>query len=169
MESLGKWEQVISAYKSWKKSKSRLDHVLAVPRPLNASSTSATRSNRREPGELFGPPLGFRGLLHEPTTESGVVYLFGLLAPDLDFAVEDIGSSFPDCRAFRPDPTRRGRWRRVRIEFEYISSNFRAHHHDAAKCDLIVCWEHDWPECPIEVLELKGIVVGKDRKSSSSS
>jgi len=23
------------------------------------------------------------------------------------------------------------------------------------ECDLIVCWEHDWTECPIEVLELK--------------
>ena len=23
------------------------------------------------------------------------------------------------------------------------------------KCDLIVCWENNWPECPLEVIELK--------------
>ena len=26
------------------------------------------------------------------------------------------------------------------------------------KCDLIVCWEHNWPECPLEVIELKSLV-----------
>jgi hypothetical protein len=23
---------------------------------------------------------------------------------------------------------------------------------------MIVCWEHNWPECPLEVLELKSLV-----------
>jgi hypothetical protein len=27
--------------------------------------------------------------------------------------------------------------------------------HDPAGCDIIVCWEHNWPECPLEVVELK--------------
>jgi len=28
------------------------------------------------------------------------------------------------------------------------------------KCDIIVCWEHDWKNCPkeIDVIELKGVV-----------
>jgi hypothetical protein len=30
--------------------------------------------------------------------------------------------------------------------------------HDPKGCDLIVCWEHNWPECPLEVLELRAIV-----------
>ena len=25
-------------------------------------------------------------------------------------------------------------------------------------CDLIVCWRHNWPECPLEVLELSEAV-----------
>jgi hypothetical protein len=27
--------------------------------------------------------------------------------------------------------------------------------HDPNGCDIIVCWEHNWPECPLEVIELK--------------
>ena len=50
----------------------------------------------------------------------------------------------------------------MHIEFEYKSSHFKRHGHlkrmnEGIKCDMIVCWEHDWVECPegIEVLELK--------------
>ncbi|HEY1939825.1 MAG TPA: hypothetical protein VGJ33_17975 [Candidatus Angelobacter sp.] len=36
------------------------------------------------------------------------------------------------------------------------SRNFVTHGHDPKKCDVIVCWTHNWPECPewIEVVEL---------------
>jgi hypothetical protein len=47
------------------------------------------------------------------------------------------------------------RLQRVKIELEYQSRNFLKHMHDLAGCDLIVCWEHNWPECPLEVLELR--------------
>jgi hypothetical protein len=36
-----------------------------------------------------------------------------------------------------------------------LSSEFRRHRHDANRCDLVVCWKHDWPECPVKVLELE--------------
>jgi hypothetical protein len=50
-------------------------------------------------------------------------------------------------------------WKDVSVEFEYKSSNFSQHHHDPNQCDMIICWEHDWSECPknIEVIELKKI------------
>jgi len=35
------------------------------------------------------------------------------------------------------------------------SSDFKAHKHPVNGCDLIICWEHDWKDCPLEVLELK--------------
>ena len=49
-----------------------------------------------------------------------------------------------------------GKWQRVRIEFEYESRNFLKHLHEVKDCDVIVCWVHNWPECPewIEVVEL---------------
>jgi hypothetical protein len=43
----------------------------------------------------------------------------------------------------------------VKIEFEYESKNFLLHQHVISGCDVIVCWRHNWPGCPLEVLELK--------------
>jgi hypothetical protein len=53
-----------------------------------------------------------------------------------------------------------GQWQRVRIEFEFESRNFRAHKHNPDGCDVIICWVHNWPECPanIEVVELSKLV-----------
>ena len=96
-------------------------------------------------------------MIHAPTTEIGVVHAFGLLAAEHGIGVEKMGTRFPDCRGLRREAGS-DRWRRVAIEFELRSSHFKMHKHDASKCDLIVCWEHDWPESPVEVLELKGMV-----------
>jgi hypothetical protein len=46
-------------------------------------------------------------------------------------------------------------WAKARIEFEFKASNFVEHGHDPAQCDFIVCWENDWPDCPLKVIELK--------------
>lgn len=100
----------------------------------------------------------FRGLRHEPTSELGVIYLFGMLSEQLGMVVEALQGGFPDCEAKRCVDLSRDRWQRVRIEFEYLSRNLREHRHDPADCDLIVCWRHDWPECPWEVLELRSFV-----------
>jgi hypothetical protein len=99
--------------------------------------------------------MKFRGLQHAPVNELGVVYLFGMVAEDLHFVVESIHGPFPDCEAKHRSDPRRDRWRRVRIEFEYLSSNFRDHGHDPKGCHYIVCWEHDWADCPVAVIELR--------------
>ena len=107
----------------------------------------------------FGEPIGFGALLNAPVNEQGVVFAFGALAAQLGFAVESVAGGFPDCLAKRrvgPD-----RWEGVRIEFEFRSRNFRDHGHDPSGCDLIVCWRHDWPECPLEVLELQSAVAAR--------
>lgn len=109
----------------------------------------------------FGPPLNFRGLRHEPINEQGVVFLFGMVAHDLGFLVEAVGVPFPDCRAKRL--VKGGHYVEVDVEFEFRSRNFWiGHGHDPKACDLIVCWEHDWPDCPIEVLELKSAIKRLD-------
>jgi len=107
---------------------------------------------------VYGRPLTPPGLAHEPVNEMGVVYLFGLLGDRIGYVVTRIQSEFPDCEAFREVAP--GRWQRVRIEFEFESRNFLLHKHDPKKCDVIVCWKHNWAECPanIEVIELSSIM-----------
>jgi hypothetical protein len=100
----------------------------------------------------FGPPLNSQYIRHEPIDEQGVVFLFGAVAADLGFVVEAVRQRFPDCRAKRNIG---GVYHDVTIEFEFRSSDFVKHGHSTEGCDLVVCWQHDWPDCPIEVLELK--------------
>lgn len=110
------------------------------------------KKDRRKYGEL----IQFRGMQHAPVNELGVVFLFGMLADELNFRVESVQAGFPDCDAKIRNED--GTFERVAIEFEFKSSSFKAHGHDAALCDLIVCWEHDWDGCPLQVIELKAIL-----------
>jgi hypothetical protein len=102
---------------------------------------------------LVGDLLAYRGFMFAPTNEVGVGMLFAAAAPDLGFVIESAGTAFPDCIAWRRIAP--SRWRRLRIEFEYAAANFRLHRHDPLGCDLIVCWDHDWPDCPVRVLDPK--------------
>jgi hypothetical protein len=105
---------------------------------------------------IYGEPLAHPSVSYAPTNESGVIFLFGTVAEKLGFMIQRVQTEFPDCEAMRRiEP---GKWQRLRIEFEYESRNFLAHMHPATKCDLIVCWRHNWKGCPLEVLELCQVV-----------
>jgi hypothetical protein len=78
-----------------------------------------------------------------------------MVCRELGYVVEIVKSGFPDCEAKRQVRGKTGMWQRVRIEFEYKSRNFRSHGHDPDQCDVIVCWEDNWEDCPLEVVELK--------------
>lgn len=110
-----------------------------------------TVANRKR---VFGDKVQFKSLSCAPVNELGVVYLFGVLHDTFDLKIESIQAGFPDCIARRRIGP--NRWEEVRIEFEYDSRSFVAHGHDPAGVDLIVCWKHNWSDCPksIEVIEL---------------
>jgi len=101
---------------------------------------------------IYGPPLTELSLSHGPSNEMGVVFLFGMMARELGFVVTHVQSEFPDCEAMREVDA--GQWQRVRIEFEFESRNFFKHGHAPKDCDVIVCWKHNWPGCPLDVVEL---------------
>jgi hypothetical protein len=103
----------------------------------------------------LGPYIDLPELRHAPINEQGVVCLFGMLCKRLGFIIVGIRIRFPDCIAIRLKDQKE-----VRIEFEYSSQQFAIHRHDPSGCDYIVCWVHDWKECPrnIEVIELSKIV-----------
>lgn len=104
---------------------------------------------------IVGDLINFRGLVYSPINENGVVFLFGKVTEDLNMYIEEIKPGFPDCIARRF--TGKG-WERVAIEFEYKSANFVSHGHNPGECDMIVCWEHDWSDCPLEVVELRDVI-----------
>lgn len=66
------------------------------------------------------------------------------------YIAEGVGTGFPDCDAKRSVSRTGDVWERVRIELEVRSRNFLDHGHRAEDCDVLVCWEHNWSDCPID-------------------
>lgn len=128
---------------------------------LEEGSTRTAKSTRR----VYGDSLNFKSLSRAPVNELGVVYLFGVLHDVFDFEIESIQAGFPDCIARRRIGS--GRWEELRIEFEFESKSFPTHGHDAAQADIIVCWHHNWRECPahLEVIDLSSLVRGAEALS----
>lgn len=113
---------------------------------------------------IVGNPVNFRGLIYSPVNEQGVVYLFGLIAEDLNIRIESIQQGYPDCTAILYRG--KGKWKRIRIEFEFQSSNFITHGHDPKGIDMIVCWVDDLTDeqkekggiNKLDIKELKSII-----------
>jgi len=105
-----------------------------------------------------GRTLNFRAFAYAPTSEHDVVQMFGAIAHELGFEIIGNRSAFPDCEARRRTATTRESYEKCLIEYEFSSSDYKKHKHPVTGCDLIVCWIHDWLECPIEVLELSEVI-----------
>ena len=85
------------------------------------------------------------------TGENAVIFLFGRIFRFLNFDDIFIGhEKAGDLDAWAC----RGQLDTI-IEFESRSRHFKEQGHDVNKCDLIVCWDDNWKECPIDVLELE--------------
>jgi hypothetical protein len=141
------WEDVLEVART---------HLRAAGKAVRRSRTPNRTPNAPKilkDRPIYGPPLMRVPLAHGPTNEQGVLFLFGAIGEDLGFLVTHVQTGFPDVEAMREVAP--GVWQRVDIEVEQYSRNFVTHMHDPNKCDLIVCWEHNWPECPLEVIELK--------------
>lgn len=154
LRHFGSWLKALEEFIDWKNKKQI--NVVETEEPLLLGTHS--RKNNKTRMVEYGEPIDFLGLRHAPINEQGVVYLFGVLSKSLGIRVEAIRSNFPDCEAKREIPNKPGRWERVTIEFEFNSANFLEHKHNIDECDLIVCWEHDWDDCPMEVISLKDIM-----------
>jgi len=122
--------------------------------PPDKSEVNTMKEHRQ------GRTLGFRGFAFAPTSEQDVVQLFGAVANELGFEIIGNRAAFPDCEARRRMPAQRENFIKCLIEYEFSSRDFKRHQHDPQGCNLIVCWEHNWPKCPVEVLELKRAIKG---------
>lgn len=169
----GTWPNVLAAFRSWIETEdpdfpflSELPEKATQPRPPKPTYFERRKPDNKRPPRWpaagqrqFGEVLNFRGLQHAPINEQGVIFLFGIVAHDLGYLVESINIGFPDCEAKRLVRRSDTRWERVRVEFEFQSRNFRDHGHAPDGCEVIICWEHNWPDCPVEVLELRSAIT----------
>lgn len=139
----------------------RIDrHADEIENVLAGKTTGVSAKGRiRFPKKLkeevaIGEPLDFEGLTNAPMEENGVIFLFGKLHDRMGIRIKAIRKGFPDAAA---EVWIKDRLYPRMIEFEFRSSDFKRHKHDPGKCDIIVCWEHDWRDCPknIFVIELK--------------
>ena len=150
-------EDVITEFDSLELTDTKSNHEIIQP-PISPPAQSKKGMEEMIKVEIaeFGELIDFRSLRHAPINENGVIYLFGMVSHEIGFMVEAVHAAFPDCEAKRH--IGENRYQRVRIKFEYKSSDFKSHDYDPAGADMIVCWIHDWPDCPLEVLELKSAI-----------
>ena len=83
-----------------------------------------------------------------PVNEAETIELFKLARPLLGWHIVHLQTRFPDAVIENPQG------QRLVAEFEYLARNFKAHHHDPAGCDLVVCWSDNWPGAPLPVWAL---------------
>lgn len=169
----GPWSAIPGKFREFAAGKPEWADVVALLPVENARASTANysptsdlalpnvpnhRHTKLSDRPTYGNPIDFRGLRHEPVNEQGVVFLFGMVARELGYHVEAVQTGYPDCEAKRQVDA--GKWQRVRIEFEFESRNFRDHGHPPDGCDVIVCWRHNWLECPpnLEVVELTSVI-----------
>ncbi|HEY2499283.1 MAG TPA: hypothetical protein VGK24_19660 [Candidatus Angelobacter sp.] len=143
----GKWEDVLGMIRA------HLDKGSVVK--IRASHGRTRKQDIFQDRPLYGPVMNLPEMVHEPLNELGVVFAFGLVARQLGFSVLRFQTAFPDCEALRE--VVRGQLQRMKLEFEFESRNFLRHGHRIDGCDGIVCWKHNWKECPkhLEVIELR--------------
>jgi hypothetical protein len=123
--------------------------------PGTCAGTFRTKAARSADRPIYGRPM-LGTLSFTPTNEQGVIFLFGAVADELGFFITRIQTEFPDLEALREVGP--NQCQRVNLEAEYESRNFLTHIHPLDGCDGIICWIHNWPECPLEVIELKSVV-----------
>jgi len=127
----------------------------AMVRSTSGPHLSTARLGR----PAFGPPMWPGPMTHAPVNEQGVIFLFGAIAWQLGYVAQRWQAEFPDCELIRR--VGEDRCQLVRAELEYESRNFLKHMHELSGCDMIICWKHNWPECPLEVLELRKVVTAE--------
>lgn len=81
--------------------------------------------------------------------ELGVIVVFAQSCEQNGWKINHIQSGFPDAIIQNEGGDT------YRAEFELCSSNFKSHQHDLCQCEVIICWENDWSDCPLTVWSMK--------------
>jgi len=144
----GEWEDVLKIVAAYPRTKEGEAPTFGPPKPVPKPLLMDDRPVYGKP--MFGP------FSFAPKNEQGVLFVFGGVAHELGFSITRVQTGFPDVEAMREIGP--NKCQPVKLELEYESRNFLAHMHPLDGCDGIVCWIDNWPECPLEVIELRSVV-----------
>jgi hypothetical protein len=113
---------------------------------------------------IVGELVGKRGIVYAPVNRAGVLLIFSRLLDEFEMLVEETAE---DCRYIiarrkvdtgQPGPSR---WERVKIALAYesleIQKENKSNIESDGSADLLICWQHNWPDCPLETFELRSL------------
>jgi len=90
--------------------------------------------------------------MFEPTNEAETIELYKLVQEQLGWRIVHLQTPFPDAIIENASG------QQLVAEFEYTAKNFKAHGHDPAGCDLVICWTNGWADAPVPVWALEDCV-----------
>jgi len=161
-----------------RKFKKMLDHLFSMAKEkiywdeeygrlkseIDGSEKDVDKVKRKAINSLIGSSF--------PISENVVTFAFGRMYRHLEprlasvFLEEDrfdkvnFRTQYPDAELIKGT-------KKIRIEFELHSGDFKTHSHQEKECDLIICWIHDWKKCPLKVFELQSLSMYEPEKSRS--
>ena len=132
-----------------------LQELLGYFRKVKVKTEPASEKAKR--GIIAGEVINFRDMVYAPLNEAGVVLLFSKVMNDLGVIYESSPTRGFDMVGRIKTPLG---LELKHFEFEYQSSNFKTHGHDPQLVDYLVCWEHNWKDCPtgLQIWELREII-----------
>lgn len=96
-------------------------------------------------------------LIFEPINEMETIILFSFFANDMGYKIKEVKSEFPDAILEKDG-------RDIRVEFEFLSSNYLQHCHSLDFEGICICWRKDLDIPNIEILSLEEYIRGKYKK-----
>ena len=96
-------------------------------------------------------------LIFEPINEMETIILFSFLADELGYRIKEVKSEFPDAILEKDG-------RDIKVEFEFLSSNYLQHCHSLDFEGICICWRKDLDIPNIEILSLEEYIREKYNK-----
>lgn len=106
--------------------------------------------------------ISFRGIKSAPVDVKGVIFIFGMICEELSFIIETFNTEKPYFEGKRSLDGSGKKMQDVKIGVYHKSHDLKTKSESTTDYDIIICWEHDWNDCPVEVLELKAVIKKLD-------
>lgn len=98
-------------------------------------------------------------LLNVPTNEFETIILFALLAKEMGITIVKVNAAFPDGLIIKDG-------KEIKVEFEYLSSNYLQHAHPIMTDVICICWRRDIDIAGLEIIAIEEYIRTKQRTAN---